>query len=76
MPEYTEAEADRKTSREIGLRELRAELGTVVMDVGVRREIAYVMHRGRRIAAIVPLDIAEEAEKRMGDQPGSGTSPA
>ncbi|MEV5930089.1 hypothetical protein ACPCSG_23885 [Streptomyces cellulosae] len=69
MPQHTSA-------KEIGLRELRADLGTVVMEVGVRREITYVMNRGRRIAAIVPLDVAEAAEALMNNEPGSGSSPA
>lgn len=71
MSEYT---SEPQASREIGLRELRAELGTVVMDVGVGREIVYVLHRGRRIAGLVPLDVAEAAEERMKEQPGSDSS--
>lgn len=63
------------TSREIGLRELRADLGSVVLEVGVRGDITYVMNRGRRIAAIVPLDVAERAEALIKSKPG-GAPPA
>jgi len=67
MPEHTSV-------KEIGLRELRADLGAVVLEVGVRREITYVMNRGRRIAAIVPLDVAEKAEALMANESGSDAS--
>lgn len=70
MPEYRN---ETETSREIGLRELRAEVGTVAMDVGVGRKITYVMHRGRRIAGLVPLDVAEAAEQRI-SEPGGDSS--
>ncbi|MFF3096739.1 hypothetical protein [Streptomyces cyaneofuscatus] len=60
---------DTSASKEIGLRELRADLGSVVLEVGVRRDITYVMNRGRRIAAIVPLDIAERAEALLRNDP-------
>ncbi|CAM5481095.1 MULTISPECIES: hypothetical protein [Streptomyces] len=61
------------TSAEYGLRELRASLGNVVLDVIAERKIAYVMQRGKRVAAIVPLDLAQAAEHMLA-KPGGEPS--
>jgi prevent-host-death family protein len=47
---------------EISLATARAQLADVVNDAAVRSRITYLTNRGRRVAAIVPLDIAEDAE--------------
>jgi prevent-host-death family protein len=46
------------------VRELRSELADV-LNAAVAGEITYVTSRGRRIAAVVPLPVAVEAEKRQ-----------
>ncbi|MGA5202730.1 type II toxin-antitoxin system prevent-host-death family antitoxin [Streptomyces variegatus] len=57
---------------EIGIRELRAALSDVVHETAVRGRITYVTSRGRRVAAIVPVPVAEgivEARKQSGTTP-------
>mgnify|MGYP001581193361 FL=1 len=65
MPENTPAE--------IGIRDLRASISDVINETAVRGHITYVTTRGRRVAAIVPVPVAEAAEAQR--QPG-GDSPA
>lgn len=48
---------------EISIRELRAQLADVLNAAAVHGEITYVTNRGRRFAAVVPLRIAETAER-------------
>lgn len=43
--------------------EIRAELADVLNAAAVHGRITYVTNRGRRVAAIVPLAVAEEAER-------------
>jgi prevent-host-death family protein len=50
-------------STEIGLRELRETLSDVVLETAVRGRITYVTNRGKRVAALVPLAIAEAADE-------------
>ncbi|MGW6391136.1 type II toxin-antitoxin system prevent-host-death family antitoxin [Streptomyces sp. NPDC055103] len=61
------------TSAEIGVRDLRTQLSDVLHESTVRGRITYVTSRGRRIAAIVPVDIAEAAEsaQESGEQPSA-----
>jgi prevent-host-death family protein len=49
--------------REVGIREARAILGDLVHEAAVNGHIAYLTNRGRRVAAVVPLAIAEQAER-------------
>lgn len=51
---------------EIGVRELRQGLADVLNDVSVHNHIRYVTSRGRRVAAVVPVPVAEAEEKRRG----------
>lgn len=51
---------------EMGVKELRAKLADVLNDAAIRGKITYVTSRGRRIAAVVPLPIAEEADSESG----------
>lgn len=50
------------TSAEKGIRELRASLSDVVNDAAVRNRITYVTSHGRRVAAVVPVPVAEDVE--------------
>jgi prevent-host-death family protein len=49
-------------SGDMPARDLRARLADVLNDAAVRGKITYVTSRGRRIAAVVPLPVAERAE--------------
>jgi prevent-host-death family protein len=49
-------------SSEKGVAELRLELADVLNAAAVRGEITYVTNRGRRMAAVVPIPVAEAAE--------------
>jgi prevent-host-death family protein len=51
------------TSHEIGVRDLRMQLADVLHEATVRGRVTYVTSRGRRIAAIVPVAMAEGAEE-------------
>ncbi|MDH6189198.1 prevent-host-death family protein [Streptomyces sp. CZ24] len=61
------------TSAEIGVRDLRTQLSDVLHESTVRGRITYVTSRGRRVAAIVPVDVAEaaEAQQTPGDAPSA-----
>lgn len=47
---------------EIGVKELRGQLADVLNDTAVYGHIVYVTSRGRRIAAIVPVPVADRAD--------------
>ncbi|MFG1794186.1 type II toxin-antitoxin system prevent-host-death family antitoxin [Nocardia sp. NPDC049149] len=49
---------------ELSVRELRNQLADVLNDAAVRSRITYVTNRGRRYAAVVPVDLAEAEEDR------------
>jgi prevent-host-death family protein len=53
---YTRSMADEKS-----VRELRSELADV-LNAAVAGEITYITSRGRRIAAVVPLAVATQAD--------------
>jgi prevent-host-death family protein len=53
-----------KQGGERSVRELREGLADVLNAAAVRGEITYVTSRGRRIAAVVPVPVAEAAEQR------------
>lgn len=48
---------------EVSLAAARAQLADVVHAASTRGRITYLTNRGRRVAAIVPLSIAEAAEQ-------------
>lgn len=48
-------------SQDYGITQLRAQLPDVVA-AAVRGQITYITNRGRRLAAVVPLAVAEAAE--------------
>lgn len=53
---------DEKPS-EMSTREIRAHLADAVNEAAVRSRITYITQRGRRVAAIVPVSVAENAER-------------
>lgn len=48
-------------------REVRAHLADAVNEAAVRNQITYITQRGRRVAAIVPVAVAEKAEQASGN---------
>lgn len=54
---------DEKPAAERSVRELRRDLADVLNDTAVRGRITYITSRGRRIAAVVPVPVAEAAER-------------
>ena len=57
---------------EMGVRELRGKLADVLNDAAVRGRITYITSRGRRVAAVVPVPVAEAAD----ETPSTGDSPS
>jgi prevent-host-death family protein len=55
-----------RSTIEITTSDLRARLAGVLNDVAVRGQIVYVTNHGRRVAAIVPVPMAEQIEDRPG----------
>lgn len=62
------------TSVEIGIRKLRETLPDVLHDASIRGRITYVTNHGRRVAAIVPVPLAESFEAQQ--QPEGDSSSA
>jgi prevent-host-death family protein len=52
---------------ERSVRELRNGLADVLNAAAVHGTITYVTSRGRRIAAVVPVPLAEAAERERGE---------
>ena len=46
---------------EMSVRELRAELADVINAAGMRDQVTFVTSRGRRVAAVVSVAVAEAA---------------
>jgi len=44
--------------------DVRHDLADVVNAAATRNRITYITNRGRRVAAVVPLHIAEQAEQQ------------
>ena len=51
---------------DISVRELRKALAGALNDVAVYGKTLYVTNHGRRIAAIVPVPVAEQSEQARG----------
>lgn len=49
---------------ELSVREIRAQLADVLNEAAVHGQITYITNRGRRIAALVPVPVAEAEERR------------
>lgn len=54
-------------TQELSTREVRAALADVINEAATRGRITYITQRGRRIAAVVPIAIAEAAEQRSAE---------
>ncbi|MHA6759207.1 type II toxin-antitoxin system prevent-host-death family antitoxin [Streptacidiphilus sp. PAMC 29251] len=52
----------KEPSIELSVAQTRARLADVLNDASARDRITYVTSRGRRVAAVVPLAIAEAAD--------------
>lgn len=52
--------ADVADEAELSVRELRANLAEVLNAAAVRGQVTYVTNRGRRVAAVVPVHVAEK----------------
>jgi prevent-host-death family protein len=50
-----------KETEEMSVRDTRASFADVV-NAAVRGRITYITSRGRRVAAVVPVAVAEDAE--------------
>lgn len=56
--------------RELSVRDARQEFAATINEASARGAITYLTSRGRRIAAIVPLAVADAAvEQDAHDQP-------
>ncbi|QYC42027.1 hypothetical protein Nocox_22115 [Nonomuraea coxensis DSM 45129] len=53
--------------QEKSVAEARKLFADVLNDAAVRGQITYITNRGRRIAAIVPVPVAETAEHAHGE---------
>ena len=55
---------------EVGIADLKAKLSDYVNRVIYRREVLYVTKNGRRVAGLVPVEVAEryEAEQRRAER--------
>ncbi len=49
-------------AEEKSVRDVRANIADVIHDASVRGQITYITSRGRRVAAVVPVPVAEAAE--------------
>lgn len=47
---------------EMPVAELRKDLADVINAAAIRGRTTYITNRGRRIAAVVPLSVAEQSE--------------
>lgn len=50
-------------AEEKSVRDVRANIADVIHDASVRGQITYITSRGRRVAAVVPVLVAEAAER-------------
>lgn len=54
-------------SEEKSVAEVRSQLAEVINEASVRGRITYITNRSRRVAAIVPVPVAEAHEARGGE---------
>lgn len=67
QPAHNRAHADYHPPLGTSTRELRANFADVLNQVATRNETVFVTSHGRRIAAIVPVPIAEAIEHQRSD---------
>lgn len=48
---------------DLSVAEARTQFADVLHDASVRGKITYITNRGRRVAAVVPVPVAEAAEQ-------------
>jgi prevent-host-death family protein len=53
----------KEESVEMPVAEFRKDLADVINAAAARGRTTYITNRGRRIAAMVPLEVAEQAEE-------------
>ena len=53
-------------TNEISVAELRKNLAEILNDTAVQGKTFYVTRNGRRLAAIVPVPVAEQSEEARG----------
>ncbi|MFG3420967.1 type II toxin-antitoxin system Phd/YefM family antitoxin [Micromonospora sp. NPDC049460] len=53
-------------TNDISVADLRKNLAEILNDTAVRNRTIYVTRNGRRIAAIVPVPVAEQSEQAAG----------
>lgn len=60
---------------EVSVRELRAEMADVINAAGTHGQVTFVTNHGRRVAAVVSVAVAEEAEevRRASDDADTAT---
>ncbi|NGO71618.1 type II toxin-antitoxin system prevent-host-death family antitoxin [Streptomyces boncukensis] len=51
---------------ELSVADARRQFADVLNSASARGRITYIISRGRRVAAVVPLPVAEDAERRLG----------
>ena len=54
-------------SEEMSAAEARRQFADVLNTAAVRGRITYITNRGRKIAAVVPVHVAESAERAQGE---------
>ena len=62
-------------SAELSVADTRKQFADVLNDASVRGRITYITSRGRRVAAVVPLAIAEAADGPPGSTPAKPPPP-
>jgi prevent-host-death family protein len=50
-------------AQELSTRDVRANFAEVINEAAVSGKITYITSRGRKIAAVVPVSVAEAAER-------------
>ena len=54
-------------AREMSVAQARKDFAGVLNEAAIRGRITYITNRGRRIAAVVAVPVAESAEQPQGD---------
>jgi len=62
------------STEEVSVRELRAELADVINAAGMHDQVTFVTSRGRRVAAVVSVSIAEGAAEDSQAAGGAATA--
>jgi prevent-host-death family protein len=68
------AAAVKEPAVEMSIADARAHMADVINAAAVRGRTTYLTSRGRRVAAVVPLSVAEGAEEADREGPASPTT--